>query len=256
MNELPFFVERTIVIGAPPEIVFRYFTDPVRFAAWWGAGSDIDCRPGGAVHIRYPEGTVASGKVVEVDRPRHLVFTYGYEGEGKPIAPGASRVTVDLSEVSEGTRLRLRHDVPTAEIRDEHTQGWRYQLSLFANIVCREAHAGAAGKVDVYLSAWSEPDAAARRRLLESAVTEDVLFRDAYGCLQGIDDLNANLAAVQRFMPGMSLQRSGELRQCQESALGGWSAAGPDGAIRAKGTNAFDFAPNGKIRRIVGFWEV
>lgn len=254
MNELPFFLERTIVIGAPPVAVFRYFTDPVRFAAWWGAGSDIDCRPGGRVHIRYPDGTVASGKVVEAAPPSHLVFTYGYEGEGKPIAPGASLVTVELSPVSAGTRLHLRHDVPTAEILEEHTQGWRYQLSLFANVVSRELFASSAGIVDAYLSAWNEPDAAARRAILASAVTEDISFHDAYACLGGIDDLNANLAAVQRFMPGMTLRRAGDLRQCQGTALGDWTASGPDGSVRAKGTNAYDFAPDGKIRRVVGFW--
>ncbi|MGH9441190.1 MAG: SRPBCC family protein [Thermoanaerobaculia bacterium] len=254
MSELPYFLERTIVIGAPPEIVFRYFTDPVRFAAWWGAGSDIDCRPGGRVHIRYPDGTVAGGMVVEAEFPNLLVFTYGYEGAGKPILPGASRVTIRLTEEAAGTRLHLRHDVPTAELLDEHTQGWRYQLSLFANVVCRELFAGAQEKVDAYLSAWSEPDASARRALLGSSLTEDVSFHDAYACLRGIDDLNANLAAVQRFMPGMMLRRAGELRQCQESALGDWSAEGPDGAVKAKGTNAYDFAPDGRIRRVVGFW--
>jgi uncharacterized protein YndB with AHSA1/START domain len=254
MSELPFLRERTIVIGAPPEIVFRYFTDPVRFAAWWGAGSDIECRPGGRVHIRYPDGTVASGSVVEADPPRHLVFTYGYEGAGKPFAPGASRVTIDLSEVPDGTRLHLRHDVPTAEILEEHAQGWRYQLALFANVVCRELFAGAAGTVDAYLAAWSEKDASARRALLVASVTEDVSFHDAYSCLRGIDDLNANLAAVQKFMPGLTLRREGEIRQCQGSALGDWIAAGPDGSVKARGTNAYDFAPDGKIRRIVGFW--
>ncbi len=254
MNELPFFLERTILIGAPPEVVFRYFTDPVRFAAWWGVGSDIDCRPGGRVHIRYPDGTVASGKVVEADAPSHLVFTYGYEGEGKPIAPGASRVTVDLTRVPDGTTLHLRHDVPTAEILEEHTQGWRYQLSLFANVVSRELFADAGKTVDAYLSAWSEPDASSRRAILASSVTDDVSFHDAYACLRGIDDLNANLAAVQRFMPGMTLRSAGALRQCQASALGDWSVAGPEGSVKARGTNAYDFAPNGKIRRIVGFW--
>ena len=254
MNELPFFLERTIVIGAPPEIVFRYFTDPVRFAAWWGAGSDIDCRPGGRVHIRYPDGTVASGIVVEAEPPSHLVFTYGYEGEGKPIAPGGSRVTVDLTGVPDGTELHLRHDVPTAGILEEHTQGWRYQLSLFANVVSRELFADAGKTVDAYLSAWSEPDAASRRAILASSVTDDISFHDAHACLRGIDDLNANLAAVQRFMPGMTLENAGSLRQCQGSALGDWSVAGPDGSVKVKGTNAYDFAPNGKIRRIVGFW--
>ena len=34
-------------IEADRETVFRYFTDSGRWAAWWGAGSTIDPRPGG-----------------------------------------------------------------------------------------------------------------------------------------------------------------------------------------------------------------
>jgi len=39
-------LEVTVHIEAQPETVFSYFTDSVRWAAWWGAGSTIDARPG------------------------------------------------------------------------------------------------------------------------------------------------------------------------------------------------------------------
>jgi len=256
MNEHAFHVERTIVIGAPPEIVFRYFTDPVRFAAWWGAGSDIDCRPGGRVHIRYPDGTVATGNVVEADPPKHLVFTYGYEGEGKPIAPGASRVTIDLTEVSEGTRIRLRHEVPSAEVRDEHEQGWRYQLSLFANVVLDELHAGAAGKVDAWFAAWSEESEAARAELLAEIAAPDVRFRDRFSLVNGMADLLPHLAATHRFMPGFRLRRAGDVRHCQGTLLAEWVAVAPDGQERARGTNVFALDADGRIESVTGFWAM
>lgn len=255
MEALDFVVDRSIVICAPREIVIRYFTDTDRFAGWWGAGSEIDPRPGGRVRICYPGSVVASGEVVSIDLPSRIVFTYGYEGEGKPIAPGASRVTIRLSDVADGTRVQLVHEVGTAAVRDEHVQGWRYQMALFAGLVASEAQAHAARRVDAFLSAWNEPDESKRRRLLEEAATDDVSFHDAYSCTTSREDLVAHLAAVQRFMPGMTLAREGELSLCQGTAFGAWIAKGPDGAIRSRGTNVYRLSPDGKIRNVTGFWS-
>jgi uncharacterized protein YndB with AHSA1/START domain len=254
MSELPFSLERTVVIGAPPEIVFRFFTDPVRFAAWWGAGSDIDCRPGGRVHIVQPGGVVASGTVLEADPPRRLVFTYGYEAEGNLIAPGASRVTVSLSDAPEGTKLHLLHEVPTASARDHHVQGWRFQLALFSNLVSREVQAGASQRIDEFFAAWSEGDPAVRRTMLESCADADLSFGDAYSWTSGIADLDDHLAAARVHMPGVSLSRDGEVSQCQGTAIARWVAKKGDGSPLGKGTNVFDFGPDGRIRRVVGFW--
>ena len=63
---LPHHLDRTVVIEAPRDIVFRFFTDQARWAAWWGAGSTIDAKPGGKLLIRYPDGTEVSGEVLEV----------------------------------------------------------------------------------------------------------------------------------------------------------------------------------------------
>ena len=59
-------LERTLTIAAGRDTVFAYFTDGLRFAAWWGAGSSIDAHAGGAVRIRYPNGATASGEVLEI----------------------------------------------------------------------------------------------------------------------------------------------------------------------------------------------
>ena len=70
MNDLPFRLERTVTIRAKRETVFRYFTDSARWAAWWGEGSTIDARPGGALYIRHPGGTESRGEIVELDASR------------------------------------------------------------------------------------------------------------------------------------------------------------------------------------------
>src|SRR6187399_1155616 len=139
MSVLAHQLDRTITIGAPPATVFRYFTDPARWAAWWGAGSTIDPRPGGRVYIRLPGAVEVVGEVIELTAPSHIVFTYGFLS-GKPVAPGESRVTIRLESSARGTRLHLVHEFADAGARDEHVQGWRYQLSLFANVVADEIH--------------------------------------------------------------------------------------------------------------------
>lgn len=256
MKDSGFSIERDILICAPRETVFRYFTDSDRFAAWWGAGSAIDPRPGGAVRIRYPNAVEASGSVVEITAPARIVFTYGYEGEGKPIAPGGSRVTVTLTSEPGGTRVALTHacDAVDPSVGVEHVQGWRYQMALFANVVSRESQAGAAERIDAFLAAWNAVDPAERIRLLESCATEDVAFRDAYSCTSGIADLAAHLGAVQIFMPGMSLARDGDVAQCQGTAIAPWVAHKPDGALAGRGRNVYEFSPEGRILRATGFW--
>jgi len=256
MNDRGFSIERVILIGAPRETVFRYFTDSERFAAWWGAGSSIDPRPGGAVRIRYPNAVEASGSVVEIAPPARIVFTYGYEGDGKPIPPGGSRVTVVLSSEPGGTRVALTHacqDVDPA-VGAEHVQGWRYQMAVFANVVSRESQAGAVDRIDTFLSAWNAADADERLRLLRLSVTDDMAFRDAYSCTEGIEDLAAHLGAVRTFMPGMTLARDGDVVQCQGTAIAAWVARKADGSVAGRGRDVFELSPEGKIRRATGFW--
>jgi uncharacterized protein YndB with AHSA1/START domain len=255
MTALPHSLERSVLICATRSTVFRFFTDPDRFAEWWGAGSSIEGRPGGAVVIRYPNGATASGTVLEIVDDERVVFTFGYDDPSKPIPPGGSRVTITLGEHPQGTLLELRHELPDAAVRDEHVQGWRYQLALFANAAASHQHRDLTGLIDRYLAAWSEADAGARRRELTALATDDVRFADAFGATWGGADLDAHIAAVQRFMPGMCLARAGEVRHCQGSAIADWIATGPDGAPRGRGTNLFDLAADGRIARIVGFWS-
>ena len=251
MPDLREFLDREITICARPETVFRYFTDSQRFAKWWGEGSQIDPRPGGAVTIRYPNAVTVTGEVTEIDPPRRIAFTYAYAGK---IPADGSLVTITLEETAEGTVLKLRHAFSSAKIRDAHVQGWRYQLALFSKTVAEEEQSRAPEQVDAFLRAWGNPDAADRRRLLESCAAPDIAFRDAFSATNGIEEMLANLEAVQIHMPGMTLVRDGDVRQAHGTAIAGWTAQGPDGSPRGRGTNVYDLAPDGRIRRVVGFW--
>jgi uncharacterized protein YndB with AHSA1/START domain len=252
---LPQVLTRSVVIRAQPETVFRFFTDSTRFASWWGAGSSIEARPGGAVRIVYPGGVLVTGSVVSVDPVRQISFTYGYETQNHELVPpGGSLVTVSLEEHPEGTMLRLTHDLPTAAAREAHLPGWRYQLAVFANRVAEEAHGGAEALVDRYFAVWSETDAARRRGELTSVATADLVFRDGFGVTASPEDLAEHIGAAQIHMPGLRLERDGALRHCQGTGLANWVARAPDGSIAARGCNVIEFAPDGRLARVVGLW--
>jgi uncharacterized protein YndB with AHSA1/START domain len=252
---LPHSLDRTVVIQASPATVFSFFTDNERWAAWWGPGSTIEPKSGGRVYIRYPNGVESSGEVVEVVAPERLVFTYGFDS-GTPIPPGSSRVTIRLEPAGFATRLHLLHEFAEPTVRDEHVQGWRYQLSLFGNVVTDLANAKASDLVDAWFAVWSEPEAPARERQLSSIAADGVRFRDRFSMLDGIADLVPHIGAAQRFMPDMRIRRKGDVRHCQGTLLVDWIAVSGQGEERGGGTNVFTLRGDGKIEAVSGFWGV
>jgi len=252
MPELPYSLERTIFIRAKPEIVFRFFTDSSRWASWWGAQSTIDAKPGGKVYIRHANGIESLGEVLEVCPPEQITFTYGF-ASGKPIPPGSSRVTIRLHPQPGGTQLHLRHEFAEAAPRDEHVQGWRFQLSLFGNVVTDEVFAEAASAIDSWFGAWILADHRLREEALLRIVTSGIRFRDRYSLLDGIADLSSHIGAAQQFMPGIGLRRKGEVRHCQGAVLADWVAEGSNGEERMSGTSVFVFSPDVRIDSVTSF---
>jgi uncharacterized protein YndB with AHSA1/START domain len=250
--QLPHRLDRTVVIQAAPETVFGFFTDTPKWASWWGAGSTIDPQPGGPLKIRYPDGTEVLGTVVELRAPERIVFTYGY-ATGKMIEPGGSLVTIALEKLGAGTLLQLTHQFADEAVRDTHVQGWRYQLSLFANVVSDAVNRGVAGLIDAWFDAWADPDAAARTRTLATIAVPELRFKDRFSNTDGLDDLVAHITGAQRFMPGIRMKRNSDVRHCQGTVLADWLAQSPDGQPRASGTNVFVLGAHGRIESVTGF---
>ena len=119
-------IELTRRVEAPPETVFRYFTDPDRYRSWLGVDAELDASVGGEFRIRMTNTSVvnACGRYLELDPPERLVFTWGFEGlDGLP--PGSSTVEVTLTRDADATIVRLRHsDLPGRESCDFHAWGW------------------------------------------------------------------------------------------------------------------------------------
>ena len=116
-------------IAAAPATVFSFFTDLERWTAWQGVDGEIDASPGGIFRIRMPGAQVAAGRFVELVPHTRIVFTWGWEGDGSPVPPGSTTVTIELEPDAEGTLVRLTHDglAPPA-VADHHREGWELYL--------------------------------------------------------------------------------------------------------------------------------
>jgi uncharacterized protein YndB with AHSA1/START domain len=249
MKSLPYSVDRNILIEADRETVFGFFTDSALWAKWWGAGSTVDAKPGGALRIQHSNGFVSDGQVLEIAAPERFVFTFSLQGQ-KPVLAEDSRVTIRLEQQDAGTMLKLTHEVADSVVRDQLVQGWRFHFSLFANAVANFVNAGAPDVVDAWFALWTEPDAAAREAILGRIATRKVRFRDRYSRLDGTDELVAHIGASQRFMPGMNLVRRGGVRHCQGTVLVDWAACSADGQVKMSGTSVIIFAPKLRIESV------
>jgi uncharacterized protein YndB with AHSA1/START domain len=119
-------VELQVRLGAPPDEVFLYLTDAERYVEWQGVKAELDPRPGGVYRVWMDADTVARGEYVEVESPRRVVFTWGWEGnDGVP--PGSTTVEFTLEADGDGTVLSLRHTgLPDGEAAAMHEEGWRF----------------------------------------------------------------------------------------------------------------------------------
>jgi uncharacterized protein YndB with AHSA1/START domain len=111
-----------VLIEAPPDVVFPYFTDPALATKWIAQSAELDPRPGGVFHI-VVEGNPARGVFVEVDPPRRVVFTWGIDGN-EDLPPGTSTVEVDLVAEGDDTVVTLTHRDLPEDYKASHKSGW------------------------------------------------------------------------------------------------------------------------------------
>lgn len=125
-------IEHTIRIEAPPEVVWRYFTDPARMARWLG-DARLDATPGGELTVRLAEGPrpVVRGHFTELQPYENIVFTFGWDPTpGVPeLPPGTTQVEVTLSAQAGGTLLTLRHTGVPPGLTADTGSGWAGFLS-------------------------------------------------------------------------------------------------------------------------------
>jgi uncharacterized protein YndB with AHSA1/START domain len=124
-------VTRELVIDASPETVWDFLTDPEKIKRWKGVLVSFDATPGAAYRIEVIPTHIASGEVIELDPPRRLVYTWGWDAG--PVPPGSTTVEYELVPEGTGTRLLFTHrDLPNQEAADSHAHGWDHYLERLA----------------------------------------------------------------------------------------------------------------------------
>jgi uncharacterized protein YndB with AHSA1/START domain len=119
--------------AASPERVFDAWLDPRTAGKWLFATPtgqmtrvEIDARVGGRFSIIRKDGEEIehTGKYLEIDRPRRLVFTFAVP----KFSPEYTRVTVDIVPYGAECELILTHEGVLADYAERTPEGWRMIL--------------------------------------------------------------------------------------------------------------------------------
>lgn len=99
-------VERTVLLPASPEDVWRALVEPDRLATWFGGRVELDGRAGGRV-VLADDGGERWGTVETFEPGRLLVLRLWERSDGLT----GSRVEFSLDEADGGTRLTVVESV-------------------------------------------------------------------------------------------------------------------------------------------------
>ena len=128
-----FVAERQIRIQASPETVFSFFVDEHKILRWMGIECGVDPRPGGRYRLQVTPDSLMIGEFVEVDPPRYVSFTWGWDDEASPVPAGSSLVEITLQPDGDATILTLRHSgLPNQDSVSLHDGGWQHFLERLA----------------------------------------------------------------------------------------------------------------------------
>ena len=108
--------------------------------------------------------------------------------------------------------------------------------------------------VEAYGAAWNEPDEAKRRALLEQSWTNDGVYTDPQSHAEGRDALLALIAGFQAQAPGARIAATSHADEHHGKLRFTWKMLGADGSTVIEGIDFGELAPDGRIKRIVGFF--
>ena len=132
------------VLRAPPERVYKAFTDAEAMAKWlppYGFTCKVDhleARVGGTFRMSFTSFTSGNthffgGEYLELTPHERLRYTDRFDD---PNLPGEIQVTVVLKKVSCGTEMNITQEgVPTIIPAESCYLGWQDSLAQLANLV-------------------------------------------------------------------------------------------------------------------------
>jgi hypothetical protein len=111
-----------------------------------------------------------------------------------------------------------------------------------------------AATVDTHLAAYCDPDPVRRADLIASVWSQDGAVFDPPFEGTGHDGIAAMTDTVLTHFPAHTFRRTSEVDAHHTFARYSWELVGPDGAVAVTGTDIVEFADDGRLTRIVGFF--
>ena len=106
-----------------------------------------------------------------------------------------------------------------------------------------------------YYEAFAEHDAGHRLELLRVAMTPDAEIWGPVRVFSGYAQVSEKISGFHRNSPGCRLVLDTGLNIFLNSARIGSAIVGLDGAARARGEAIIELASDGRIQRVLPFWE-
>ena len=152
-DKSPLKVVVTHSFSASSDRVFDAWLDPKMIEKWMFSPTlleqevvriSLDARVGGSfsfVVYRQDKEIDHIGRYLEIDRPRHLVFTWGIRQD----SGDSSRVMVDIVDQGTGSELTLTHELDPAwaEYESRTRDSWTKMLQLLDDTLSASASAAA-----------------------------------------------------------------------------------------------------------------
>jgi hypothetical protein len=108
--------------------------------------------------------------------------------------------------------------------------------------------------IDKYLVAWTEPNSARRRRLIEEVWAPDGKLIDPPLAADGHAGINDMFGTMQGQFPGHTFRRVSGVDAHHDHFRFAWQLVGPDGSAVIAGLDVGELAEDGRLRRITGFF--
>jgi hypothetical protein len=108
--------------------------------------------------------------------------------------------------------------------------------------------------IDVYLSTWNEPDAAARTSRLAAAWVSDGHYVDPLQEATGYEQLSGLVDGVQAQFPGHRFERTTVVDRHHDRVRFGWALVAADGTVAIAGMDFGVLAADGRLQSITGFF--
>ena len=108
--------------------------------------------------------------------------------------------------------------------------------------------------VDTYLAMWNETDVPRRQSCIAQAWTGDGHYVDPALEASGHEALSGMVDGVQSRFPAHRFRRVSGIDVHHDQLRFGWELVAPDGAVVVAGIDVGELAPDGRLRRITGFF--